>query len=47
MGRTDDVVAAYDAPFPSAESKAGARAFPLLLPWTARTSRVSLTRKRS
>jgi haloalkane dehalogenase len=30
----DDVVAAYDAPFPSAASKAGARAFPLILPTT-------------
>lgn len=28
----DDVIAAYDAPFPSPESKAGARAFPLILP---------------
>ncbi len=28
----DDVVAAYDAPFPSAAAKAGARAFPLLIP---------------
>ncbi len=28
----DDVVAAYEAPFPSQESKAGARAFPLLIP---------------
>ncbi len=28
----DDVVAAYDAPFPDAASKAGARAFPLMLP---------------
>lgn len=27
-----DVVAAYDAPFPSAKYKAGARAFPLLVP---------------
>ncbi len=27
-----EVIAAYDAPFPSAESKAGARAFPLLVP---------------
>lgn len=27
-----DVVAAYDAPFPIPESKAGARAFPLLIP---------------
>jgi haloalkane dehalogenase len=30
----DDVVAAYDAPFPSAAAKAGARAFPLLIPQT-------------
>ena len=28
----DDVVAAYDAPYPDAASKAGARAFPLMLP---------------
>jgi haloalkane dehalogenase len=28
----DDVIAAYEAPFPSPESKAGARAFPLMLP---------------
>jgi haloalkane dehalogenase len=28
----DEVVAAYDAPFPTPESKAGARAFPLMLP---------------
>jgi haloalkane dehalogenase len=27
-----DVVAAYDAPFPTVESKAGARAFPLMMP---------------
>jgi haloalkane dehalogenase len=30
----DAVAAAYDAPFPSAASKAGARAFPLILPTT-------------
>jgi haloalkane dehalogenase len=30
----DDVIAAYDAPFPSAAAKAGARAFPLILPLT-------------
>jgi haloalkane dehalogenase len=30
----DEVAAAYDAPFPSPESKAGARAFPLMLPTT-------------
>jgi haloalkane dehalogenase len=30
----DEVIAAYDAPFPNAESKAGARAFPLILPLT-------------
>lgn len=29
---SDDVVAAYDAPFPAAEAKRGARAFPLMLP---------------
>jgi haloalkane dehalogenase len=29
-----DVVAAYDAPFPDAPSKAGARAFPLMIPLT-------------
>jgi haloalkane dehalogenase len=28
----DEVIAAYDAPYPSAASKAGARAFPLMLP---------------
>jgi haloalkane dehalogenase len=28
----DDIVAAYDAPYPVPESKAGARAFPLMLP---------------
>jgi haloalkane dehalogenase len=28
----DDVFAAYDAPYPTPESKAGARAFPLMLP---------------
>ena len=28
----DEVIAAYDAPFPDAASKAGARAFPLILP---------------
>ncbi len=28
----EDVIAAYDAPFPSAASKAGARAFPRLIP---------------
>jgi haloalkane dehalogenase len=28
----DEVIAAYDAPFPSPGSKAGARAFPLMLP---------------
>lgn len=31
---SDDVVAAYDAPFPSSKYKAGARAFPLLVPTT-------------
>ncbi|QLL05287.1 haloalkane dehalogenase [Mycobacterium vicinigordonae] len=30
----EDVVAAYDAPFPTAESKAGAAQFPLLVPIT-------------
>jgi haloalkane dehalogenase len=30
----DEVIAAYDAPFPSVASKAGARAFPLLIPRT-------------
>lgn len=29
---SDDVVAAYEAPFPDADSKAGAAAFPLLVP---------------
>jgi haloalkane dehalogenase len=28
----DDVIAAYEAPFPTPASKAGARAFPLMLP---------------
>ncbi len=28
----DEVIAAYDAPYPDASSKAGARAFPLLIP---------------
>ena len=31
---SDDIVAAYDAPFPLAEYKAGARAFPALVPTT-------------
>lgn len=31
---SDAVVAAYDAPFPTLESKAGARAFPALIPTT-------------
>ncbi|MGH2953860.1 MAG: haloalkane dehalogenase [Solirubrobacterales bacterium] len=31
-GMSDEVAAAYDAPFPTPESKAGARAFPLILP---------------
>jgi haloalkane dehalogenase len=31
-GMSDEVAAAYDAPFPNRESKAGARAFPLMLP---------------
>jgi haloalkane dehalogenase len=31
----DEVIAAYDAPFPNAASKAGARAFPLMLPTDA------------
>jgi haloalkane dehalogenase len=30
----DAVIAAYDAPFPSIDAKAGARAFPLLIPQT-------------
>jgi haloalkane dehalogenase len=30
----DDVIAAYDAPYPDPVSKAGARAFPLILPTT-------------
>lgn len=29
---SDDVIAAYEAPFPNAESKAGTAAFPLLVP---------------
>jgi haloalkane dehalogenase len=31
---SDEVVAAYEAPFPNAESKAGAQRFPLLVPLT-------------
>ena len=31
---SEEVIAAYDAPFPSPESKAGARAFPLMIPLT-------------
>jgi haloalkane dehalogenase len=31
-GMDDEVAAAYEAPFPVAESKAGAKAFPLILP---------------
>jgi haloalkane dehalogenase len=31
-GMTDEVAAAYDAPYPSPEAKAGTRAFPLMLP---------------
>jgi len=31
---SDDVVAAYDAPFPDDDSKAGARQFPMLVPTT-------------
>jgi haloalkane dehalogenase len=30
----DEVIAAYDAPFPTVAAKAGARAFPLILPLT-------------
>jgi haloalkane dehalogenase len=30
----DEVIAAYDAPYPDPASKAGARAFPLMLPQT-------------
>ena len=30
----DAVIAAYDAPYPNAASKAGARAFPLMIPRT-------------
>jgi haloalkane dehalogenase len=30
----DEIAAAYDAPYPNPESKAGARAFPLLIPLT-------------
>jgi haloalkane dehalogenase len=30
----DEVIAAYDAPFPDAASKAGARAFPMMIPQT-------------
>jgi len=31
---SDEIVAAYDAPFPSSKYKAGARAFPMLVPTT-------------
>ena len=31
---SDEIVAAYDAPFPSARYKAGSRAFPMLVPIT-------------
>ncbi len=31
---SNDVIAAYDAPFPSSKHKAGARAFPMLVPTT-------------
>ena len=34
-GLQDDVLAGYEAPYPNADSKAGARAFPLLVPTTA------------
>jgi haloalkane dehalogenase len=33
-GMSDEVQAAYEAPFPTPESKAGARSFPLMLPTT-------------
>ncbi|MGB5333708.1 MAG: haloalkane dehalogenase [Woeseiaceae bacterium] len=33
---SDDIIAAYDAPFPSSKYKAGARAFPMLVPTTPR-----------
>lgn len=35
-GISDEVAAAYDAPFPALEHKAGARAFPLMLPTSPR-----------
>ena len=35
----DEVAAAYDAPFPSERAKAGARAFPAILPADARRAR--------
>ena len=35
----DEVVAAYEAPYPNAASKAGARAFPALIPFEARRPR--------
>jgi haloalkane dehalogenase len=38
---SDDVVAAYDAPFPTPESKAGAAQFPLLVPITEDASGAS------
>lgn len=31
-GMADEIAAAYDAPFPTPQAKAGARAFPLMLP---------------
>jgi haloalkane dehalogenase len=34
-GLSDEVLAAYEAPFPTPESKAGARAFPLMIPLTS------------
>ena len=36
-GLDDDVFAAYDAPFPEPAAKAGARAFPLMLPTSPET----------
>ena len=34
MDPGDEVIAAYDAPYPNPDSKAGARAFPLMIPLT-------------
>ncbi len=41
----DAVAAAYDAPFPVAEAKAGARAFPLMLPTTPQANGAAAGRR--